>query len=175
MLNEQTFTSLSLGQPAPGFTLPDLHGNLHSLSDYRGRLVVLNFWSAECPFSARADGLLSGWLDEWGGRVVMLPIAAEPQEQLWQAAQQRDLTLVLRDDCQRTADAYGALTTPHFFVVDRRGVLRYQGGLDDATFRQRTATRHYLREALEALMDGRPPHPAQTQPYGCTIVRYVDS
>jgi hypothetical protein len=58
-------------------------------------------------------------------------------------------------------------------VIDQAGLLRYQGAVDDVTFRQRTPTRYYLREAVEALLAGRQPQPQETPPYGCTVVRYA--
>jgi hypothetical protein len=65
---------------------------------------------------------------------------------------------------------YGAVTTPHAFVIDRAGVLRYRGGVDNVTFRQRTASRWYVREAIEALVAGRLPEVQDAPPFGCAIV-----
>ncbi len=78
---------------------------------------------------------------------------------------------MLRDSRHEVADLYGAQTTPHLFVIDKQGVLRYQGALDDTNFRQRNASRFFLREAVEAVLAGQDPDPAQVSPYGCTIVR----
>lgn len=164
------------GQPAPGFALPDLRGEIHRLSEQRGRAVVLNFWSAVCPWSHRADEALSGALPDWGERVVYWPIASnsdETIEMLRQAASERDLPLVLHDVHHRLADAYGAVTTPQFFVIDPNGLLRYSGALDDVTFRKRTAGRAYLTEAVNAVLAGRMPDPAQTPAYGCAMVRHT--
>jgi len=99
--------------------------------------------------------------------------ANEPIDLLKQAASSRSLPVVLHDKDQTAADLYGALTTPHFFVVDRKGALRYQGALNDITFRQREPTMNYLRPAVEALFSGVHPNPSKTSPYGCTIVRYT--
>lgn len=163
------------GQPAPDFTLPDLTGRLYRLSDQKGRLVVVSFWSAECPWSERADRILLSSLSEWGDRVVLLPVASNDNEEpglLARVAGERGLPLVLLDQGHRVADLYGAQVTPHLFLVDANGILRYQGAMDDVTFRQREPTRHYLVEAVEALFAGRSPDPAQTPPYGCALVRY---
>ena len=73
---------------------------------------------------------------------------------------------------QQVADLFGAQTTPHFFVLDQQGVLRYRGALDDVTFRQREPKNYYLHEAVQALLAGRLPEPAETPAYGCTIVRH---
>ena len=167
---------LRIGEPAPSFELPDLDGVPHRLEAYRGRIVVLNFWSAECPWSERADRALQPLLEGWGSRVALLTIASnanEPLELLRHTAETRGLLRVLHDAHQEAADRYGAQTTPHLFVVDAHGLLRYQGAFDDVTFRRRTPTRNYLEEAVEALLPGRAPDPAQTPPYGCTIVRYA--
>jgi peroxiredoxin len=168
-------TMIKTGTLAPDFELPDLEGNLYRLSDWRGKIVVVNFWSAECPWAEKADRELKEYQSGWGEEVSLWPVASNTNESpdlLLKAAIERGLPFVLHDANQQVADLYGALTTPHLFVLDREGILRYQGAFNDVTFRQRTPTRHYLREAVEALMDGRDPDPAQTQSYGCSIVRY---
>ena len=167
---------LSNHQLAPLFSLPDLKGTTHSLADYRGKIAILNFWSAECPWSARRDAELIPLLDKWGQLVTVLPIASNANESLElisQAAQDRGLPLVLLDRDQSVADLYDARTTPHFFVIDPSGILRYQGAFDDITFRQRTATCDFLVDAVEALLAERLPDPPSTLPYGCSIVRYL--
>ena len=162
-------------QPAPQFSLPDLDGKIHSLADYRGRIVLLNFWSAECPWSERRDSEIIPLLESWGPAVVLLSIASNANESLElisQTAQKRGLSTVLLDRDQSVANLYLAQTTPHFFVVDQNDILRYQGAFDDITFRQRKATRHFLVDAVEALLAGRLPDPQSSSPYGCTIARY---
>jgi hypothetical protein len=79
---------------------------------------------------------------------------------------------VLRDQEHIVADSYGAQTTPHFFVIDRDGVLRYMGALDDTTFRKREPEKPYLAEAVRAVLAGKLPDPRETPGYGCTIVRH---
>lgn len=163
-------------QPAPDFSLPDLQENMHSLQEWRGKVVVLNFWSCECPHVARTDQLLLGYLKGWRERVILLSLAAnanEPLDQLKLIARQRALPLVLHDREHQVADLYGAATTPHLFVIDQEGILRYQGAFDDVTFKQRTPTREYLRDAVEAILRGQIPNPDQTPAYGCAIVRYA--
>lgn len=168
-------TSLQINVPAPDFSLSDLKGRPHRLSDYRGRIAVVNFWSAECPWSARADKDLHGRLPEWGDRVAYLPVAAnanEPARMLADVARQRGFDLVLLDPGAGLASRYGAVTTPHLFVVDAAGVLRYRGGFNNFSFAQRTPTQHYLNDAVEALLAGRLPGIAETPPYGCALVHY---
>jgi hypothetical protein len=178
---------LLINQPAPALNLLDIEGHPYALFAPHGslsgtvRFRILNFWSAECPWSARADQALLAWLADWGSQVDLWTIAAninEPLELLQTIAAERGLPLVLDGRAEmasgHTASGlYQAQTTPNLFVIDRSGILRYQGALDDVTFRQRSPTRSYLRLAIEALLAGRQPDPAETQPYGCTIVRYI--
>lgn len=168
-------TIIEIGKPAPDFELPDLINNTYKLSNWLGKIVVINFWSAECPWAERADDDLLSYLDDWGDDVVLCSIASnanEPQNLLAKIRDKRGLPFLLYDEKQLVADLYGAQTTPHLFVVDEEGLLRYQGAINDITFRQRKATRNYLKEAVDALLAGRQPDPAKTHPYGCTIVRH---
>jgi peroxiredoxin len=162
------------GEPALEFALADLRGKIHRLSDKRRRVVVLNFWSAVCPWSLRADEALDDARQDWGNRVTYWPIASnadETIEVIQRTAVQRGLSVVLVDIDHRIADIYGAVTTPQFFVIDPDGLVRYEGSLDDVTFRQRTPNRAYLIEAVNALLANRLPDVVQTPAYGCALVR----
>lgn len=164
------------GQPAPVFQLKDVNGKAHKLEDYRGKIVIVNFWSAECPHAARTDQELVAYLKEWGKPVRLLVIASnvnETPDLVRSTAARRDLPAPLLDPGAAIADLYRAVTTPHLFVIDPQGILRYQGAFDDVTFRQRKPTRFYLKEAVEAVLAGRLPEQAESYPYGCTIVRYL--
>lgn len=170
-------TVAAIDKPAPLFTLPDLSGTDRSLQDWRGRVVIVNFWSAECPWSERTDLHLLAHLPVWGDRVVLCSIAAnahETHELVARVARERGLPLVLLDPEQQAASLYGAQTTPHAFVIDPEGVLRYQGAVDDVTFRRREPSQYYLRNAVEAVLAGQKPSPAATAPYGCAIVHAGD-
>ena len=165
---------ISLDKPVPDFKLEDLTGVKHALSDARGDIVVIVFWSADCPWSKRADELILSWRSDWGDRVLVWMIASnvnEGRELIQQVVEERGLETVLIDEDCRIADLFGALTTPHCFVIDEAGRLGYQGALDDTTFRQREATRYYLKEAVAALQADDRPSPAETPSYGCAIVR----
>jgi peroxiredoxin len=167
---------VQLNQPAPDFTLPDLQGIPHRLSDYRGKIIIINFWSAECPHSERTDRSIMACLVQWGRDVVTLSIAANRNETIeivGEAAETRRLPIVLIDAEHLVADLYEAQTTPHAFVVDREGILRYRGAVDDVTFRRRKAIRFFLEEAVEALLAGRLPELNEMPAYGCTIVREI--
>jgi len=169
--------SLEINQPAPDFELPDLDGKILRLGDYRGRIVILNFWSCECPHSERTDKAIMSMFVQWRAqRVVMLSIASnrsENAEALKTAADARHLRTVLIDAQCFVADMYEAQTTPHVFVIDREGVLRYRGAIDDVTFRKRIPTRFFLDLVVESLLAGHLPELTDSPAYGCTIVREV--
>lgn len=167
---------LSINQPAPDFELPDPQGNLHKLSNYRGRLVIVNFWSAECPHSERTDQLMLDSLAKWGEEVVILPVASnrsEAAQMVEEVAKTRRLPTILLDKEHVVADLYEAVSTPHVFVIDREGLLRYRGAVDDVRFRQPKETRFYLEEVIETLLEGRKPALEETLAYGCAIVREI--
>ncbi len=165
-------STLVLDHPVPSFSLTDLDGRPWSLDHLRGRIVVLYFWSAECAWCQRTDPHVVERAATWGEQVVLLPIASvleETPEQLRQAAQACGLPLVLHDATQQVAKAYQVQTTPHFFVIDAEGILRYQGAFDDVTFRQRTPTWFYVDEVVRALLAGRAPEIKETLAYGCAL------
>lgn len=160
------------GTPAPAFTLTDLEGNTHTLGDYQSKVLVINFWSAECPWSERADELFSAGLSPEIALVSIASNVNESHDFLAESAAKREMSPILLDLDHQVADLYQAQTTPHYFVIDRDGVLRFQGAPDNATFRQREATEQYLLAAVNAVLAGEAPEPAWSLPYGCTIVRH---
>lgn len=167
---------MQINEPAPDFELTDLQGKEHTLSDYRGKIVILNFWSCECPHSERADNQILESLNKWNGEVVLLSIAAnqnESAQSVEDAARARSLPTVLIDAGHVVADLYEAVTTPHVFVIDQDGILRYRGAVDDVTFRNRKPTRFFLDEAVGSLLEGHLPPLTETPAYGCTIVREI--
>jgi peroxiredoxin len=179
---------MEINHLAPDFELPDLDGRLHRLSAYRGKIIIVNFWSCECPHSERTDkAIMSMFVQHlhraaakravqvWRAQhVVMLSIASnrnENAEALKTAADARRLPTVLSDAQCFVADTYEAQTTPHVYVIDREGILRYRGAVDDVTFRKRTPSRFFLDEAVESLLEGHLPTLTESPAYGCAIVR----
>jgi peroxiredoxin len=162
-----------LNLPAPEFVLPDREGVPFQLADVRGRLVVLVFWSAECPHATRLDPHLETLAQQAGQELAVLRIASSlpeaqdepnPSGLPWAGP-------LLFDVQQLVADLFGVLVTPHIVVIDRSGVVRYSGAPDDVTFRQRAPTRSFLDEALDALRSGGLPEPQAVPAFGCAITR----
>ncbi len=167
----------NVGHRAPDFSLEDLNGDTFRLEDMIGRILIINFWSAECPWSEKIDKKLAEILSINAEEVSLWSIASnmnEPIEMLKTVAEDRGLSMVLSDPDHAVADLYAAVTTPHFYLIDPAGILQYRGAFDDATFRQPDATRDYLREALQAVRESRQPPLMETPGYGCAIIRFAD-
>jgi thiol-disulfide isomerase/thioredoxin len=163
-----------LNRSAPDFELCGLDGRSCRGDAHRGRIVIVNFWSADCPHVERTDASLLAALKRWGAEVILLTIASNGNESpsvLEEAARSRGLPTVLIDAGHIVADAYAAQVTPEVFVVDRAGVLRYRGAVDDTSFRQRVPTRFYLEEAVDALLSDRLPSITEFPAFGCSIIR----
>jgi len=167
---------MELNRLAPDFELRGLDGRIHRLSDYRGRVVIVNFWSADCPHVERTDNIMLAALARWGEDVELLSIAPnanESVEAFVNASKARGLPIVLRDTKHVVADRYGAQITPEIFVIDRNGILRYRGAVDDVNFRQRNPTRCFFEEAVEAVLVGKIPVEKDIPAFGCAIVRGI--
>jgi len=165
-----------VGQPAPAFSLKDEVGASHSLDQYRGKIVVLEWTNPECPFVQRhyAARTMQKTLGSFAGKnVVWLAVDSTshntPERSRSWKAQQDFPYPVLQDASGAMGHAYGAKTTPHMFVIDEKGVLRYAGGIDDDP-RGRSATpTNYVQKAVDALANGQPVSPSTTDPYGCSV------
>ena len=136
---------------------------------------MLNFWSAECPWSRRADVALVYRQLTWepkGVRIVGIASNANETENQQRAeVQARHLKYPVLIDADRSVAAlYQAKTTPHFFVIDRQSYVRYSGALDDVTRKGQTPSTIYLDEAVQALLANRPPNPLTTAPFGTPLV-----
>lgn len=171
-----------VGAPAPDFTLTDLEGNEVSLSSFAGKTVVLEWFNPGCPFVkfAHGDGpLASMGNDKMGDDLVWLAInSGAPGKQghgiETNAAAAKTWAMeypVLLDESGEVGKAYGALKTPHVFVIDPDGVLRYRGALDNAPIgeTQNEDYANFLETALTQLAAGQTLDPSETAPYGCGV------
>ncbi len=173
-----------IGAAAPDFTLNCWGGNPHSLSDYEGKIVVLEWTNPNCPFVVRVykDGLIPELQKKFTEKeVVWLVINStnpehrdyETPEKLkeifseWEAGH----THFLMDPEGKVGKLYDAKTTPHIYIIDAEGKLVYNGALDDDPRGQKEKDErtNYAKLALKALLDGEEIDPAATKPYGCTI------
>ena len=164
-----------VGKVAPNFRLESVAGESYRLQDALGSLLVLNFWSTDCPWAKKGDEALEAMDVDWGKDALLWRIDSnvdESTEEMREVAQERGVGPVLNDEDHAVADLYGAVTTPHVYVIDREGVLRYKGAPNDAAFDDPEPDRNYLADALDAADRGESPDPPVTDGRGCTIVRH---
>lgn len=173
------------GKQAPDFTARDTAGKEVKLSSFRGKTVVLEWTNHQCPYTVKhyASGNMQALQkDATGDGVVWLTIVSSaPGTQGYvEAAEADKLTrdrkaepsAVLLDPEGSVGHLYEAKTTPHMFVVDASGKLIYMGAIDDKPTSNQAdikGARNYVREALDALAEGRPIAVASARPYGCSV------
>lgn len=174
-----------IGEAAPAFTLTDSKGKSHSLADFRGKYVVLEWTNNECPFVVKhyKSGNMQAQQKELTGKgaVWLSIISSAPGKQGHvDGATADQLTLsrgaaptaVLLDPKGEVGRQYDAKTTPHMYIVAPDGKLIYMGGIDSvpssdaADIAQAT---QYVKVALTEAMAGKPVTDANTRPYGCAV------
>lgn len=181
--------AVTVGEPAPDFTLPAADGGEQTLSSFKGKLVVLEWHNKGCPFVKKhyGSGNMQALQKEYTAKdVVWLTInsSAEGKQGYETAAEALETaksdgaasTHILLDPKGEVGHLYGAATTPHMFVIGKDGTLVYAGAIDDTPSPDpedvKTA-KNYVREALDAVMAGKPVETASTRSYGCGV-KYGD-
>jgi len=169
-------TTVSIGAQAPDFDLPDTDGERHSLP--AGEPAVVVFTCNHCPYALAWQDRVAAAASDYAGRAHFFAINPNDSGRYpadsYEAMQDRVRAdggwpmPYLRDETQEVAASYGARTTPDVFVVDAEGVLRYRGA-PDADYRDESQNAAWLRGALDAVLEGRDPDPAATDPVGCSI------
>lgn len=175
--------SAKIGELAPDFSLADLDGKAHKLSDYRGKIVVLEWFNPECPFVryAHTEGpLVSMASHAVADGIVWLAInsgAPGKQGHGVEANRAGAATYgiehpILLDETGAVGHAYDAQKTPHTFVIDAQGTLVFAGGVDNAPIGEVDGDAEkieYLANALASVQAGKPVALAEPRPYGCTV------
>jgi peroxiredoxin len=180
--------ALEPGKPAPDFTATDINGKTVKLSDYKGKIVVLESYNSDCPFcnNQYKTGAMQELEKDMAAKgVVWLivnsvnpnnPSHRTPDQARQEIADKKIIAAAWIDDSSgAVGHLYGMKTTPHMFVVDKNGTLAYDGAIDnkpDPQHDPRTA-RNYVRESVDALLAGKPVEVSQTKPYGCGV-KYAD-
>lgn len=181
----EALASVENGAAAPAFSVQDANGQTRTLAEFRGRTVVLEWTNNGCPYvrkhydagnmqtlqrEATADGVVwlqvissapgeQGYLDGAGARARVQTDGAAP-------------TATLLDPTGVMGRAYGARTTPHMYIIDAQGLLRYQGAIDDRPSARPASLEgatNYVHAALADLAAGRAVQTARTAPYGCSV------
>lgn len=183
--SEPALASAKVGAPAPDFTLNDLDGKPVSLSSFRGKTVVLEWFNPGCPFvkaSHTKGSLVDTAARHTKSGVVWLAInSGAPGKQGHgveaNRAGREQFKLdhpILLDEDGRVGHAYAAAHTPHLYVIDKEGVLVYRGAIDnspDAEGESPTGGKlvNYVDAALSDLAAGRPVGTPETEAYGCSV------
>ena len=173
--------SATVGQPAPDFALTDQAGVEHTLASLRGKIVVLEWINPQCPFvqrhyesgtMTRLDGELADDEVTWLAMDSSHFVEASDAE-TWRKEHELAYPILLDAD-GKVGHAYNARTTPHMFVIDGEGVLRYSGAIDDDPRGRNDSPTNYVSQAVQALRSGNLVPTSQTEPYGCSV-KYENS
>jgi peroxiredoxin len=171
----------AVGETATAFKLKGVDGKTHSLADYKGKVVVLEWVNPNCPFSDRhAREKTMSDLVRQHGEVVWLGINstnADSGDYVKPAAYQSYIQKnginypVLYDETGTVGHAYGARTTPHMFIIGKDGKIAYNGAIDDDPpgRKPRAERENYVGVGLNAEKAGKDPDPVSTRPYGCSV------
>ena len=179
------FAAAVVGKPAPEFTLTDSNGTAHSLADYKGKIVVLEWNNPECPFvkkhyssgnipkqqaEATANGVV--WLTINSGAAGKQGHVDGTMANAFLAQYHAKPTAYLVDADGKVGRAYGAQTTPHLFVIDEKGVLRYNGGIDSIASTDKddlAKATQFVPQVIGEIKSGKAVSVSTSEPYGCSV------
>lgn len=176
---------VEIGEPVPDLSLKDTQDKEHSLSDFEGKHIVLEWTNYECPFVKKhyKNGDMQALQKKYTGQgVVWLSICSSapgkqgyfPGEEFNERIEKQKAapTAVLLDEDGEVGREYGAKTTPHMFVIDPEGNLIYQGAIDSIKSTDPDDVKkadNYVSACLDAALGGKPVKISSTQPYGCSV------
>lgn len=178
-----------VGTAAPDFSLVDAKGGSHSLADYKGKFVVLEWFNPECPFVKKhyASGNMQKLQQEYADKgVVWLSIDSSAPgkeghltgETAAKTTSEWNMksTTLLFDEEGKVGKTYGAKNTPNMFVINPEGKLIYEGAIDNKPTTSPSdiaGATNYVKVALEEALSGKPASNPTTKPYGCSV-KYSD-
>ena len=174
-----------VGSAAPDFSLPDAKGNSHSLSQYKGKYVVLEWFNPECPFVKKHYGSdnMQKLQEQYTSKgVVWLTIDSNApgtegsitpeQAQKITASWKTHQTALLLDPDGKAGRAYGAKNTPNMVIINPDGKIAYEGAIDSKASPNPAdipSSTNYVKAALDQSLAGKPITTPQTKPYGCSV------
>lgn len=178
------WAAVGAGEPAPDFTGTDINGQTHHLSDYKGKIVVLESYNQDCPFCHNhyQTGAMQDLQKEMTSKGVVWFIvnsvgkkyssyrSPEAAKKEW-AKDKIQATAWLDDSSGEIGKLYGMRTTPHMFVIGADGMLVYQGAIDDRAEPEGDPRKahNYVRDAVQKTQAGQKLEVTQTKPYGCGV------
>ncbi|MCC6353326.1 MAG: redoxin domain-containing protein [Verrucomicrobiae bacterium] len=172
-----------VGQPAPQFSAKDCCGADVKLSDYKGKIVVLEWFNPNCPYVKKFydGGHMQKLQETYTGKGVAWlqvvtfgpgksPFASMDEAMKYTADKGVKANKLVMDDGGAVGKAYGAKTTPHMFVIDKDGKLAYAGAIDDDRgAKYNPSAKNYVAAAIDEIMAGKPVSTPNTQSYGCGV------
>lgn len=177
--------SPAVGAAAPDISVTDSKGKTQSVSQYKGKTIVLEWFNPGCPFVVKhyGSGNMQKLQEEFTGKgVVWLTIdSSAPGEQGHLTAEQAEKQITewkmkssafLLDPDGKAGHTYGAKNTPHMFVISPEGKVIYQGAIDSKPSSKPediASSTNYVKVALDESMAGKPVSNASTKPYGCSV------
>ena len=177
--------AVKVGDPAPGFTGTDSNGKTQTLSEYKGKYVVLEWSNRDCPYTRKhyTSGNMQSLQKEWTAKgVIWLTIlSSAPGQQGYVTASEENAqlakvhaapTAAILDPTGAIGHEYDAKTTPNMFVIDPSGKLIYAGAIDDHPtddVGDIKISKNYVSEALSQAMAGGAVSTSYTRPYGCSV------
>ncbi len=178
--------SPQVGNPAPAFTGNSADGTTLNLADYKGKTVILEWTNKDCPYVRKHYGTENMQKLQTEAKnehdVIWLSVISsapgtqgylEPDEALTEVAETKaDPDHVILDPEGTIGRAYGAQVTPHMYIIDKDGTLRFMGGIDDkpsANWKTVEGAKNYVRTALTEMADGKSVTQPVTRAYGCTV------
>jgi peroxiredoxin len=175
-------STLALGSRAPDFDLPGVDGKKHSLASFGGKpVLVVMFTCNHCPYVKDYEGRMVSIQRDYASKGVQLVAINSNDEKAYpedsfpemvKRAKAKGFNFpYLRDETQKTVEAYGGVCTPHVFAFDGGRTLRYRGRIDDSRDPSKV-TSSDLRNALDDLLADRPVRVPDTRPFGCSIKWY---
>ncbi len=172
---EKAAGGVKIGDDAPDFTLKNTAGEEIKLSNYKDKIVVLQWVNKECPWCRKSNDVVKELHKKWTEKgVVWLAIDstnwAKADENAKYAEEMKLPFKQLMDNDGTVGKAYGAKTTPHIFIINK-GKLVYNGALhnDQEGTKPAAEKRNYLDESLTAITDGKAVPVAETKPWGCSV------
>jgi glutathione peroxidase-family protein len=176
------WAEVEIGKRVPNFTLKDVDGKTHSLSDFKGKTVVLEWTNPNCPFVQRVYGgkiMPTVQKELTGKEVVWLAInSTNPDHGDFESASSLKetyeewnavFTALLLDPDGKVGKMFHARTTPHMFVITGEGTLAYDGAIDDDPRGSKSEKTNYIEAAFTDLNAGKNVSTSVTRPYGCSV------
>ena len=181
-------SAVEVGKPAPDFTATDINGKTIHLSDYKGKIVVIESYNQDCPYchNQYKSGAMQDLQRDLAAKgVVWLLVDSvnkhnssyrSPEQARTELTKQNmDITAWIDDNSGTIGHLYDMKTTPDMYVINKDGILVYHGAIDNKPdpFHNPLDANNYVRDAVNALTADKPVAVTETKPYGCSV-KYAD-